>query len=41
MRERIAHLARQLVVPLAVGLVLGLIGPFGTFDLLPAGMRLV
>ena len=40
MRERIAHLARQLGVPLAVGLVLGLIGPFGTFDLLPAGMRL-
>jgi hypothetical protein len=40
MRERIAHIARQLGVPLAVGLVLGLIGPFGTFDLLPAGMRL-
>ena len=44
MRERIARLtvplARRLGPPLAVGLVLGLLGPFGTYDRLPAGPRL-
>lgn len=41
MRERIAHLGARLGAPLAVGLVLGVIGPFGTFDLMPTGRRLV
>jgi hypothetical protein len=41
MRERIAHLRVRLGVPLAVGFVLGLLGPFGTFDLMPSGQRLV
>jgi len=40
MRERMLRLARLLGPPMGVGLVLGLIGPFGTFDLLPAGLRL-
>ncbi|KPQ06783.1 MAG: Response regulator of the LytR/AlgR family [Rhodobacteraceae bacterium HLUCCA12] len=44
MRERIVpwfpDLALRLGPPLGVGAVLGLIGPFGTFDLLSAGPRL-
>ena len=35
MRERLAYLSLRLGPPIGVGLVLGLIGPFGTFDLLP------
>lgn len=34
MRERHADIAARLGPPLGVGLVLGLLGPFGTFDLL-------
>lgn len=41
MRERLARLSFRLGLPLGVGLVLGLIGPFGTFQLLPLGLRLV
>src|SRR6056297_420910 len=40
MRERLAHLSLRLGPPIGVGLVLGLIGPFGTFDLLPTAPRL-
>jgi hypothetical protein len=40
MRERLARLSLRLGPPIGVGLVLGLIGPFGTFDLLPAAPRL-
>lgn len=40
MRERFARLSLRLGAPLSVGLVLGVIGPFGTFDLLPATTRL-
>lgn len=40
MRERIARLSLRLGPPLGVGLVLGLIGPFGTFDTLSTGTRL-
>jgi len=40
MRERLAHLSLRLGLPLGVGLVLGLIGPFGTYQLLPLGPRL-
>ncbi len=40
MRERLARLSLRLSPPIGVGLVLGLIGPFGTFDLLPTGPRL-
>lgn len=40
MRERLACLSLHFGPPIAVGLVLGLIGPFGTFDLLPAAPRL-
>jgi len=40
MRERLAHLAQRFGPPIGVGLVLGLIGPFGTFDLLPTAPRL-
>jgi hypothetical protein len=40
MRERLAHLSMRLSLPLGVGLVLGLIGPFGTYQLLPLGPRL-
>lgn len=40
MRERLARLSIRLAPPLGVGLVLGLIGPFGTYDLLPAAPRL-
>jgi hypothetical protein len=39
MRERIAHLSLRLGPPIGLGLVLGLIGPFGTFDLLPTTHR--
>lgn len=41
MRERMNDLGRRLVGPLVVALVLGLIGPFGTFALLPLFPRLV
>lgn len=41
MRERLARLSFRLGLPLGVGLVLGLIGPFGTYQLLPLGLRLV
>lgn len=41
MRERIAPLAARLGAPLGVGFVLGLIGPFGTFDLLSTAPRVV
>ncbi|ETX10981.1 hypothetical protein OCH239_20345 [Roseivivax halodurans JCM 10272] len=40
MRERLARLSLRLGPPIGVGLVLGIIGPFGTFDLLPAVPRL-
>lgn len=40
MRERIKDIAVRLAPPLGVGLVLGLIGPFGTYDLLPFLPRL-
>ncbi|MCM2563626.1 LytTR family transcriptional regulator [Lutimaribacter sp. EGI FJ00015] len=40
MRERLAQLSLRLGPPLGLGLVLGLIGPFGTYDLLPAAARL-
>jgi hypothetical protein len=40
MRERLARLSVRLGAPLGVGLVLGLIGPFGTYDLLPVTTRL-
>lgn len=40
MRERLAHLSLRLSLPIGVGLVLGLIGPFGTYQLLPLGPRL-
>ncbi|MCD1625589.1 MAG: LytTR family DNA-binding domain-containing protein [Paracoccaceae bacterium] len=40
MRERLAHLSLRLGPPFGVGLVLGLIGPFGTYHLLPLGTRL-
>ena len=40
MRERLARLSLRLGPPLAVGLVLGLLGPFGTYHLLPTGTRI-
>src|SRR6056297_2894090 len=40
MRERLARLSLRLGPPIGVGFVLGLIGPFGTFDLLPTAPRL-
>lgn len=40
MRERLADLFYKLGLPLGVGLVLGFIGPFGTYQLLPSGPRL-
>lgn len=40
MRERLATLSVRLGPPIGVGLVLGLIGPFGTFDLLSTVPRL-
>ncbi len=40
MRERIKDIALRLAPPLGVGLVLGLLGPFGTYDQLPPGPRL-
>lgn len=40
MREWIKDIAVRLAPPLGVGLVLGLIGPFGTYDLLPLLPRL-
>lgn len=40
MRERLAHLSMRLSLPIGVGFVLGLIGPFGTYQLLPLGPRL-
>jgi hypothetical protein len=40
MRERLAHISLRLGPPFGVGLVLGLIGPFGTYHLLPLGTRL-
>lgn len=41
MRERIASLSLRLGPPVTVGLVLGLIGPFGTYVLLPMNERLI
>lgn len=40
MRERLARLLLRLGLPFGVGLVLSLIGPFGTFDTLQTGRRL-
>lgn len=40
MREWISDIARRAVLPLCVGLALGLTGPFGTYDLLPLWPRL-
>jgi len=40
MRERMSRLALRFGPPIGVGLVFGVIGPFGTFDLLPLGRRL-
>lgn len=40
MREWMRVSAPRLIAPLAVGVVLGLIGPFGTYDLLPLLPRL-
>lgn len=40
MREWIGDMWLRLMLPLGVGLVLGLIGPFGTYDLLPLLPRL-
>lgn len=40
MRERLARLSFRLGLPLGVGLVLGVIGPFGTYHLLPLGPRM-
>jgi hypothetical protein len=40
MRERLARLSLRLGPPIGMGLVLGLIGPFGTFDLLATAPRL-
>lgn len=40
MREWIRDIGPRLAAPLSVGLVLGLIGPFGTYDLLPILPRL-
>ena len=40
MRERLVRLSRWLGPPLVVGLVLGLLGPFGTYQSLAAGPRL-
>lgn len=40
MRERLVHLFLRLGPPFAVGFVLGLIGPFGTYHLLPLCSRL-
>lgn len=41
MREWTAHIVGRLGPPLGIGLVLGLIGPFGTFDLLPPLHRIL
>jgi len=41
MRELMLDNGQWLRGPLLVGLVLGLIGPFGTYDLLPLSVRLV
>lgn len=40
MRERLKQMTRRLAVPFATGAILGVIGPFGTYDLLTAGPRL-
>lgn len=40
MRERMQGMAARLAGPVAVGAVLGLIGPFGTYQLLPLQPRL-
>lgn len=40
MRERLSRLSLRLGPPLGVGVVLGLIGPFGTYHMLPALPRL-
>lgn len=40
MRERFVLLSVRLGLPLGVGFVLGLIGPFGTYQMLPVGLRL-
>ena len=40
MRERLARLSLRLGPPIGVGLVLGLIGPFGTYHTLPMAPRL-
>jgi len=41
MRERIDSALLRLAGPLGVALVLGLVGPFGTYELLPPGPRLL
>ncbi|MCC5983136.1 MAG: LytTR family transcriptional regulator [Rhodobacteraceae bacterium] len=40
MRERLGDIAARVGPALVVGAVLGAIGPFGTFDLLPLGPRM-
>ena len=40
MRERMDDIARRAALPLAVGTVLGLLGPFGTYGALPLPARL-
>lgn len=40
MRERLGQIAARVGPALAVGAVLGALGPFGTFDLLPLGPRM-
>lgn len=40
MRERLIELQKRVAAPIAVGVVLGLIGPFGTFELLGLMPRL-
>lgn len=40
MRERLADILFRLGLPIGVGLMLGLIGPFGTYQLLPLAPRL-
>lgn len=41
MRERMIRLAARLGLPLAIGAVMGMTGPFGTYALLPAVPRLI
>ena len=40
MRERMIDMGRRLTGPLGLAVVLGLIGPFGTYELLPVFPRL-